>query len=505
MTEGESTSFMTAWDAISSETGVGTYRRRLIAALPIYVTMTNPDALPGLAIELISTDGIDIGDARGSDRIRLALRQGNPAQLVLAATLADHTDIFLTVADDISRHLIDCSEVGVAVHNLVQRFTTWQRFLRRTTGGLLSTSRQLGLFGELVTLRDLLAPAIGVLDAVSAWTGPANAPQDFQVGRIAVEVKAIVHSEPQVFTIDGERQLDDHGLDALVLAHHRVVRHRQSGQSLPEIIAEFRARIGDDIATQDRFTGGLNTYGYDDSDELEYSTTGYTLRDSSHYRVHHGFPRLTEADLPNGTGGLRYSIAASACEAYRIEDADVIGWLRLPGSAAHGVTAAESTVVEFKSTAWAPTAPTQSAEHRERVVRALQTSVIKTVVAFLNTDGGELIIGVDDDHNITGIAADLRERKLSNDDFDTYELHLTELLRTRIDRIVTQQIRISFTDHDGHHTCHLTVAPSPNPRFGLPFATNNEPSRPTFWVRTGNATNSLDGHDLIDYVANHWH
>lgn len=505
MTTAENSSFMAAWDAISSETGVGTYRRRLIAALPIYVTITNPDSLPGLAIELETTDGIDIGDARGSDRIRLALRQGNPAQLCLSATSADHTDIFLTVADDISRHLVDCTEAGGAVHNLVQRFTTWQRFLRRTTGGLLSTNRQLGLFGELVTLRDLLAPTIGVPHAVSAWTGPANAPQDFQVGRIAVEVKAIVHSEPQVFTIDGERQLDDHGLDALVLAHHRVIRHRQSGQSLPELIAEFRTQIGDDIASQDRFTGSLNTYGYDDADELEYGTTGYTLRDSCHYRVHHGFPRLTEADLPNGTGGLRYSVSASACEAYRIEEADVAGWLREPGSAADGSTAAESAVVEYKSTAWTPTAPTQNAEHRERVAQELQTSVVKTVVAFLNTDGGELVIGVDDDRNITGIAADLLERRLSDDDLDTYELHLTELLRTRIDRIVTQQVRISFTDHDGKHICHLTVAPSPNPRFGLPFATNNEPSRPTFWVRTGNATNSLDGHDLIDYVANHWH
>ncbi|WP_395159932.1 PD-(D/E)XK motif protein [Ilumatobacter sp.] len=505
MTTQHGTSFMEAWDAIGSETGVGTFRRRLVAALPIYVTITNPDSIPGLAIELGTTEGVDIGDARGSDRIRLELRGGASAQLSLAATSPDHTDIFLTVADDISQHLIDCKDVGEAVHNLVQRFTTWQRFLRRAAGGLMSANRQLGLFGELVTLRDLLAPAVGVRDAVAAWTGPANAPQDFQVGRIAVEVKGIVHSEPQVFVIDGERQLDDHGLDALVLAHHRVLRHRQAGQSLPDLIAEFRTEIGDDIATQDRFTSSLNTYGYEDADELEYSTTGYTLRDSFHYRVHSGFPRLTETDLPNGTGGLRYSIAASACEAYLIDGDDIAGWLSEPGSAGDAATAAESAVVEYKATAWTPTAPTQNADHRRSVVQALKTEIVKTVVALLNTAGGELVIGVDDDQNITGIAADLAESGLPTDDLDTYELRLIELLRERIDGIVTQQLRISFAEHDGHQTCHLSVAPSPNPRFGRPFAANNEPSRPMFWVRTGNATNSLDGHDLIDYVANHWH
>lgn len=498
----ENSVFMKAWDAISQETNVGTYRRRLVAALPIYVTITNPDALPGLAIELETIDGIDIGDARGSDRIQLALRQGNPAQISLSATSADHTDIFLMVADDIFAFLIDSTDVGEAVHNLVQRFTTWQRFLRRESGGLLSPSRQLGLYGELVTLRDLLSPAIGVPDAVSAWTGPANAPQDFQLGRIAVEVKAIVHSEPQVFTIDGERQLDDHGLNALVLAHHRIMRHRQSGQSLPALIAELRTHIGDDISTQDRFTSCLNTYGYDDADELEYGTTGYTLRDSCHYRVHYGFPRLTEADLPNGTGGLRYSIAASACEAYRIDDADVAGWLSEPGSASDGSGAPESRVVEYKSTAWTPTAPTQNAEHRKRVVQEIQTSVVKSVVAFLNTDGGELVIGVDDSQNIVGIAADLHDRNLSPDDLDAYELRLTRLLLDRIDKLVTQQVRISFNKHDGLHTCHLTVAPSPNPRFGT---TDRRPPSPTFWVRTGNATSSLEGRDLTEYVANHWH
>ncbi|MAT05260.1 MAG: hypothetical protein CL424_09490 [Acidimicrobiaceae bacterium] len=505
MTEAGNSPFFSAWEAIRSETGAGTFRRRLSSSLPIYVTLTNPDSLPGLAVEPESAEGVDLGDARGSDRIRLAMRVGNPAQLTLAATSPDHTEIFLTVADDIAERLLECATVDEVVPTLVQRFTTWQRFLRRTAGGLLSANRQLGLYGELATLRDLLAPAVGWRDAVGAWTGPANAPQDFQIGRIAVEVKAIVHSEPQVFTIDGERQLDDHGLDALVLAHHRVIRHRQAGQSLSEIIAEVRTEIGDDIATQDRFTVGLNTYGYDDEDELEYGPTGYTLRDSAHYRVHHGFPRLTEADLPSGTGGLRYSVAASACDPYQIDSQEIAGWLGEPATLSVGGSAAESTVVEYKSTVWTPTEPTHNPEHRRSVVRALQTSVIKTVVAFLNTDGGELVIGLDDHQEVVGIEVDLAELGLALDDLDAYELRLTELLRSRIDRIVTQQVRIRFEDREGRHTCHVAVAPSPNPRFGLPFASDNEAPRPMFWVRTGNATNSLDGRDLIEYVSNHWH
>ncbi len=494
-----------AWHAIENETASGTFRRRVSTLLPVYVTLTNPHALPGLVVEVDSLDELDLGDVRGSDRIRLAKRSVSPPQLALEATERDHTDIFLTVAEDIAGHLVDCADERAAAATLVQRFATWQRFLRRESGSILSSSAQLGLFGELTTLRDLLAPAVGYRDAIEAWTGPDRVAQDFQLGRIAIEVKAVIHSEPQVFKIDGERQLDDLGLDALVLAHHRIVRHRGAGSTLPALIDEVRSEIGSDIIAQDRFTDGLNTYGFHDEDRTEYSAIGYTLRETVHYRVHRGFPRITEADLPPGTGAVRYAVTAGACEQYRIEDAQVSGWLAEPTPLADGGIAPESAVVEYKSTAWTPTGETRSPEHRQKVVKDLQTAIVKTIVAFLNTDGGELVIGLDDDQAVVGLEPDLSERGLAIGDLDAFELQLTTLLRNQIDPLVTQQARIRFEAHNDKHTCHVTVAPSPNPRFGVPLATSNEPARPTFWVRTGNATNSLGDRDLIDYVLSHWH
>jgi len=42
----------------------------------------------------------------------------------------------------------------------------------------------------------------------------------------------------------------------------------------------------------------------------------------------------------------------------------------------------------------------------KRVNEPLKFSVIKTVAAFLNSDGGTLLIGVDDERNVVGLQGD---------------------------------------------------------------------------------------------------
>jgi hypothetical protein len=46
-----------------------------------------------------------------------------------------------------------------------------------------------GLLGELIILKDAIAPRFGNDAAVNGWVGPHDAPQDFLVAGIAIEVK----------------------------------------------------------------------------------------------------------------------------------------------------------------------------------------------------------------------------------------------------------------------------------------------------------------------------
>ena len=56
----------------------------------------------------------------------------------------------------------------------------------------------------------------------------------------------------------------------------------------------------------------------------------------------------------------------------------------------------------------------------------MEKAVLKTIVAFLNTDGGNLLIGVDDDGDIIGADIQSFENK------DKMGLHLTNLIASKI-------------------------------------------------------------------------
>jgi serine/threonine protein kinase len=72
------------------------------------------------------------------------------------------------------------------------------------------------------------------------------------------------------------------------------------------------------------------------------------------------------------------------------------------------LTSDETTTLEFKSSLRVPSEPLTQEEKSQlkKVYRLLERGVLKTVAAFLNSDGGTLVIGVADDHTIVGIEID---------------------------------------------------------------------------------------------------
>jgi predicted HTH transcriptional regulator len=122
----------------------------------------------------------------------------------------------------------------------------------------------------------------------------------------------------------------------------------------------------------------------------------------------------------------------------------------------------------------------------------------------MNTNGGELLLGVSDTGQVMGIEADLRSRNHDPADFDWYQREIGEMLRTHIDELVYRQVRITFTEHSEGTVCHIAVAPSPTPRFGRPLTRSNEQPHPTFWVRAGNTTRAIAGNDMVTYIHEQW-
>ncbi|MFW6116820.1 MAG: GmrSD restriction endonuclease domain-containing protein [bacterium] len=148
----------------------------------------------------------------------------------------------------------------------------------------------------------------------------------------------------------------------------------------------------------------------------------------------------------------------------------------------------ESATLEFKSTL-------QWDVVQGKVNKHLRHSVLKTIAAFLNSAGGTLVIGVEDDGHVYGLDQDL---KSTGNSLDQFEQLLTSLISDRIGPELSHFIDIRHETVDGKTVCVVDVDRPLEPAF-LEGRRGRE-----FYVRMGNTTRLLDAEETVSYVQTNW-
>ena len=148
----------------------------------------------------------------------------------------------------------------------------------------------------------------------------------------------------------------------------------------------------------------------------------------------------------------------------------------------------ESKTLEFKSSLrW-------NLQEDRKDDRHVTHAALKTIAAFLNTEGGDLLIGVDDDRNVLGIDHD----RLEND--DKFMRHLTQAVRNGLGDLAGTCIDPKTQIVDGKTVCLVSCQRSPEPVYlrwkGMEKATDGD-----LYVRTGPSTVQLGKDDAEKYVA----
>ncbi len=160
------------------------------------------------------------------------------------------------------------------------------------------------------------------------------------------------------------------------------------------------------------------------------------------------------------------------------------------------LAAGESAGVEFKSTA-------RVNLHTGERDAKMEQVIVKTVSAFLNGDGGTLVIGVDDDGTPLGLDPDFKT--LRHPDADRFELWLRDFLTTTLGQSTAAIVEVSIeavpTADGERQVCRVTCPPSPRPVYLKP-ATKNATTE--FWLRTGNSSRQLSVDQAAEYVMHRW-
>lgn len=122
--------------------------------------------------------------------------------------------------------------------------------------------------------------------------------------------------------------------------------------------------------------------------------------------------------------------------------------------------------------------------------KRMEKAVLKTIVAFLNSTGGSLMIGVADDGSIIGVD----EQSFANR--DKMGLHLTNLISSQIGNGFLPYISFSMVEFDDRVVIWVRCLECPRPVF------LKDGKLEIFYVRSGPSTVELTGMNLINYVNN---
>jgi hypothetical protein len=133
---------------------------------------------------------------------------------------------------------------------------------------------------------------------------------------------------------------------------------------------------------------------------------------------------------------------------------------------------------------------------RQSVNRGLNKAVMKNITGYMNTTGGILLLGVDDEGQILGLETEFQA--LPKPNVDGFENGLNTVFNNMIGAEYRHYMQVDFEVIEGRTVCRILVLPTPEPVF-LRLKNDEE-----YYIRTGNGSQPLSISQAVTYIQDHF-
>jgi type I restriction enzyme R subunit len=256
-------------------------------------------------------------------------------------------------------------------------------------------------------------------------------------------------------------------------------------EALSRIITELNERFGLSLGLEHRVTLGQMMEKLDDDAALDAAARANTrenVRLTFNQKVEHVIQEIVDSNFD-----LYKRITDDRAFGEAITTFLFDQYLRAHRNAEELIKRGESKTLEFKSTLrW-------SLKEDRQDDKGVTHAVLKTVAAFLNTEGGDLLIGVADDGSIVGIEPD----RLDTD--DKFMRHLSQVVRNGLGDRAGTCIDPKTQIVQGKTVCVVSCQRSPEPVF-LRWKGMEGVPEGDFFVRSGPGTIKLKPDDTAEFI-----
>ncbi|MBI1960398.1 MAG: ATP-binding protein, partial [Candidatus Rokubacteria bacterium] len=256
-------------------------------------------------------------------------------------------------------------------------------------------------------------------------------------------------------------------------------------ETLSLIIAALYERFGLNLGPEHRVTLGQMMERLDADAALDASArvnTRENVRLTFDQKVEHVIQEIVDSNFE-----LYRRITDDRAFGEVVKDLLFDQYVRAHRQAEELIKRGESKTLEFKSTLrW-------NLKEDRQDDKAVTHAVLKTIAAFLNTEGGDLLLGVADDGSIAGIERD----QLDTD--DKFMRHLAQVVRNGLGDRAGTCIDPKTQIVQGKTVCVVSCQRSPEPVF-LAWKGMEASPGGDFFVRSGPGTVKLQTDSAGEYI-----
>lgn len=250
--------------------------------------------------------GIDVAPKNlPPDLQSLQVRILEGGQIWLDVSARSHHEELLTLVANKALHAIRDEGRNPAVS--VERIIDDMRAALRPLAPDLGATEQIGLFGELWVLSNVMFPTLGPR-ACHLWSGPESERHDFVGQEVHVEVKTTTRSEPK-HEISRLDQLKPPINKRLLFVSVMLEKSLGGDETLADRVDDIRGKLGSDGHALDVFDSRLAQLGWHEGLRQTGALLRFTFRDVHVFEVTSTFPRLPDDYVPPlGVTGIKYNI-----------------------------------------------------------------------------------------------------------------------------------------------------------------------------------------------------
>ncbi|MEG0236272.1 MAG: PD-(D/E)XK motif protein [Cetobacterium sp.] len=235
--------------------------------------------------------------------------------LVIILKDSSNWEIFKVFCDDLvlsSEELLDSNKISPKLYS---RINEWKDLLQGKLRKILSLEEQMGLFSEVLTLKELILTNSG---NINSWRGPDKDSQDFLCNNCSIEVKSCLSSKRRLATISSKYQLETEKKNLFMIFYS--LTKTEKGLNLKQLIDETLKLIK---IESDRtiFLKKLLELGYS-FEETEYFS--FIVDSKTYFDINENFPKLISSNIDNEIVEVKYKIDLSLCNEFLINEKKVL-------------------------------------------------------------------------------------------------------------------------------------------------------------------------------------